>query len=100
MRELEVVVAGDADGTVYVSTDDGATWSTAVRTVTRGLELAAGDADLRYRGFSSLERDSLGYERFDYADVSPTGSWSPPAGPYSARTPSATEEREVVRFGP
>jgi tetratricopeptide (TPR) repeat protein len=43
-------------------------------------ELMVVAADLHYRGFSSMVRDELGYESFDYHDVSPTGSWSPPRG--------------------
>ena len=27
-----------------------------------------------------MTRDALGYERFDYDEVSPTGSWNPPRG--------------------
>ena len=37
-------------------------------------------ADLRYRGFSSMTRDRLGFERFRYADPNPFGSWNPPQG--------------------
>jgi hypothetical protein len=46
----------------------------------RVTELMVAAADLHYRGFSRLLRDDNGYERFDYQDVSPTGSWSPPRG--------------------
>ncbi len=46
----------------------------------RITELPVMDADLHYRGFSRMTRDAHGYERFDYASVSPTGSWNPPAG--------------------
>jgi hypothetical protein len=38
------------------------------------------EASLRYRGFAKIRRDELGYERFDYDVVSPTGSWDPPRG--------------------
>jgi hypothetical protein len=49
----------------------------------RQTELPVASADLHYRGFSRMTRDALGYERFDYADASPTGSWSPPAGMFT-----------------
>jgi hypothetical protein len=37
-------------------------------------------ADLHYRGFARMTRDALGFERFNYDQVSPTGSWNPPRG--------------------
>lgn len=40
-------------------------------------------ADLHFRGFSSMRRDALGYERFEYSPVSPTGPWSPPRGRFT-----------------
>lgn len=43
-------------------------------------EFPVASADLHYRGFSAMTRNRLGYERFDYADLSPTGSWNPPEG--------------------
>jgi hypothetical protein len=42
--------------------------------------LPAVHADLHYRGFARMTRDGLGYERFDYDVVSPTGAWNPPRG--------------------
>jgi hypothetical protein len=58
---------------IFVSTHDHATRC-------RMIELPVAQADLRYRGFSKMTRDEFGFERFDYDEVSPTGSWSPPAG--------------------
>jgi hypothetical protein len=46
----------------------------------RVTELPVAVADLRYRGFSSMLRDALGFERFFYDDVSPTGSWNQARG--------------------
>ncbi|MFQ5589702.1 MAG: FG-GAP-like repeat-containing protein [Phycisphaerae bacterium] len=46
----------------------------------RVTELPVSEADLHYRGFSRMTRDEFGFERFDYHDVSSTGSWDPPAG--------------------
>ena len=46
----------------------------------RVAELPVAAADLHYRGFSQMRQDELGFERFDYAAVSATGSWSPPKG--------------------
>jgi hypothetical protein len=37
-------------------------------------------ADLQFHGFAKMTRDPLGYERFDYNQVSPTGPWNPPRG--------------------
>jgi Flp pilus assembly protein TadD len=49
----------------------------------RVTELPVARADLDYRGFSAPRRDRLGYERFDYDEVRPTGSWSPPKGMFT-----------------
>jgi Tfp pilus assembly protein PilF len=49
----------------------------------RVTELPVASADLHYRGFSRMTRDALGYERFDYADVRPTGPWDPPQGMFT-----------------
>jgi len=49
----------------------------------RQTDLPVAQADLHFRGFSRMTRDELGYERFDYNDVSPTGSWDPLAGMYT-----------------
>lgn len=58
---------------VFVSTqDEGARCRVTV--------LPVAQADLHFRGFSAMKRDSLGYESFDYAQVSPIGSWNPAAG--------------------
>ena len=38
------------------------------------------EADLHFHGFTKMTRDQLGYERFDYEQVSPTGPWDPPHG--------------------
>ncbi len=43
-------------------------------------ELPADRAWLRHRGFSQIERDAHGFERFVYANPSSTGPWGPPAG--------------------
>ena len=70
----------------------------------RITELPVRDADLHYRGFSRMTRDTHGYERFDYASVSPTGSWSPPAGMftrYGDVTPLLAQADDMyVIFGP
>ena len=70
----------------------------------RVTELAVAHADLHYRGFSKMTRDRHGFERFDYADVSLTGSWSPPAGMFT-RYGEVTELLDTpddmyVIFGP
>jgi hypothetical protein len=70
----------------------------------RTTELAVDHAELRYRGFSRMTRDEFGYERFDYVDVSPTGSWDPPAG-FFTRYGDVTEllerpDNRYVIFGP
>ena len=44
------------------------------------MTLPVTSADLHFRGFSKMTRDELGYERFDYEVVSPTGPWNPPQG--------------------
>jgi hypothetical protein len=46
----------------------------------RQTELPVAQADLRYRGFSEMTRDQTGFERFDYHQVSPIGSWNQPQG--------------------
>jgi hypothetical protein len=70
----------------------------------RVTELPAHDADLHYRGFSAMSRDRYGFERFDYAKVSTSGSWSPPSGlltRYGDVTPLlATPDDMYVIFGP
>ena len=68
-------------------------------------ELPVMAGDLHYRGFSRMtERDALGYERFDYADVNRAGSWSPPSGRltrYGDVTPLLQEPDDMyVIFGP
>jgi hypothetical protein len=49
----------------------------------RPTELPVASADLHFRGFSRMTRDGLGYEHFDYAAVSPIGSWDPLPGLYT-----------------
>lgn len=49
----------------------------------RQTDLPVTSAELRFRGFSRMKRDGLGYEGFDYADVDPMGSWDPPDGMYT-----------------
>lgn len=70
----------------------------------RETKLPVACADLRYRGFSRMRRDRLGFERFDYADVAPTGSWNPPQGRftrYGVVTPLLNEvDDRYVIFGP
>jgi hypothetical protein len=70
----------------------------------RVTEMPVAKADLHYRGFSMMTRDALGFERFDYDDVSPTGSWSPPRGfvtRYGDVTPLLSEpDNMYVIFGP
>jgi len=82
---------------VFVSTHDEAARC-------RVTELPVMQADLHYRGFSRMTRDAFGFERFDYADVSPTGSWNPPAGMYTRYgdvTPLlASPDDMYVIFGP
>ncbi|UCC30893.1 MAG: VCBS repeat-containing protein [Phycisphaerales bacterium] len=82
---------------IFVSTHDQAARC-------RVTELPVAHADLHYRGFSRMTRDSLGFERFDYTDVSPTGSWSPPAGlftRYGDVTPLLAQADDMyVIFGP
>ncbi len=70
----------------------------------RVTELPVGRADLHYRGFSALRRDRIGYERFDYDDISLTGSWSPPEGMLTrygdvASLLSEPDDKYVI-FGP
>ena len=58
---------------IFVATrDEAARCRVTLRPVTH--------ADLHFRGFSRMTRDELGYERFDYDQVSPIGPWNPPAG--------------------
>ncbi len=82
---------------VFVSTHDEARRC-------RVAELPVVQADLHYRGFSRMTRDALGYERFDYAEVSSTGPWSPPAGlltRYGDVTPLLSGPDDMcVIFGP
>ena len=70
----------------------------------RQTELPVAQADLHYRGFSRMRRGEFGYERFDYAEVSPTGSWDPPEGMftrYGDVTPLLAEpDDRYVIFGP
>lgn len=70
----------------------------------RMIELPIAHADLHYRGFSKMTRDAFGFERFDYDDVSVTGSWNPPAGlftRYGDVTPLlAAPDNMYVIFGP
>ena len=70
----------------------------------RIAELPVARADLRYRGFSRMTRDRLGFERFDYTDVGPYGPWSPPQGMftrYGEVAPLlATVDEMFVIFGP
>ncbi|MCP4656310.1 MAG: CRTAC1 family protein, partial [bacterium] len=70
----------------------------------RTTELPVAAADLHYRGFSRLDRDDVGYERFDYDDVSLTGSWNPPRGMftrYGDVTPLLEEpDDRYAIFGP
>ncbi len=46
----------------------------------RMTSLPVVQADLHYHGFTKMTRDKLGFERFDYHDVSLTGPWDPPLG--------------------
>jgi cytochrome c-type biogenesis protein CcmH/NrfG len=46
----------------------------------RVTTLPVTQADLHFHGFTKMTRDKLGYERFDYDQVSPTGPWNPPRG--------------------
>ncbi|MBN2559605.1 MAG: VCBS repeat-containing protein [Phycisphaerae bacterium] len=70
----------------------------------RITELPVAQANVHFRGFSRLTRDEFGFERFDYADASPTGSWNPPAGFYTRYgdvTPLlASPDDMYVIFGP
>ncbi|UCG34432.1 MAG: VCBS repeat-containing protein [Phycisphaerales bacterium] len=70
----------------------------------RQTELPVSEADLHYRGFSEMTRDEMGYERFDYHQVSPTGSWSQPQGlltRYGDVTPLLQRPDDMyVIFGP
>ncbi len=82
---------------IFVSTSDEAARC-------RVTELPVAAADLHYRGFSGMNREVSGYERFDYAEVCSTGSWNPPAGFYT-RYGDVTEllgepDDRVVVFGP
>lgn len=82
---------------VFVATEDRADRC-------RVCELPVHGADLRYRGFSRMTRDTFGFERFDYRDVRPAGPWNPPAGAftrYGDVTPllTAADDRFAI-FGP
>lgn len=70
----------------------------------RITELPVAHADLHYRGFSRMTRDAHGFERFDYADVSQTGSWNQPEGMftrYGDVTPLLARPDDMyVIFGP
>lgn len=67
-------------------------------------ELPVLQAALRYRGFSKMMRDPLGFERFDYETVSQFGAWDPPTGlltRYGDVTELLAEEDDrYVIFGP
>lgn len=82
---------------IFVSTDDRADRC-------RQTELPVAVANLHYRGFSRMTRDALGFERFNYAEVSLTGSWNPPKGMftrYGDVTPLLAEADDMyVIFGP
>ncbi len=82
---------------IFVSTRDNAAQC-------RQRELPVATADLRFRGFSSLKRDALGFERFDYDDASPIGAWNPPKGLFTrygdvTELLSRPDDRYVI-FGP
>lgn len=82
---------------IFVSTRDQASRC-------RVTELPVAHAELRYRGFSRMTRGALGFERFDYAEVSPFAPWSSPSGlltRYGDVTPLLTsvDDRYVI-FGP
>jgi len=49
----------------------------------RVTELEVAGAELRFRGFSRMRRDALGFERFEYDEVDPTGPWNPANGLYT-----------------
>jgi hypothetical protein len=70
----------------------------------RITELPVTQAELRYRGFSRMTRDELGFERFDYADVTAVAPWQPPSGlltRYGEVTPLLAEADDMyVIFGP
>ncbi len=70
----------------------------------RITELPVAHADLHYRGFSRMARDEFGFERFNYADASSTGSWNPPEGMftrYGGVTPLLARPDDMyVIFGP
>jgi tetratricopeptide (TPR) repeat protein len=82
---------------IFVSTHD-----EAARCRVTTIPVAHGD--LHYRGFSKMMSDTLGLERFDYADAGPTGSWNPPSGlftRYGDVTPLlARPDNMYVIFGP
>ena len=58
---------------IFVSTRDDAA-------ACRMTPLPVAQANLHYHGFTKMSRDALGYERFDYERVTPTGPWNPPSG--------------------
>ncbi|MFQ6094204.1 MAG: hypothetical protein ACE5OR_16285, partial [bacterium] len=49
----------------------------------RVREMLPAGADLHYRGFSEMTRDSLGFEVWDYARVQKTGPWGQHRGWYT-----------------
>ncbi len=82
---------------VFVGLDD-----RAAECIETRLSVAA--AELRYRGFSRMQRDERGFETFDYQQVSPVGNWSPPQGMLT-RYGEVTEllgaaDNRYVIFGP
>jgi hypothetical protein len=61
-------------------------------------------ADLHYRGFSAMTKDSLGMEFFDYATVEKHGSWRQHSGSYTRygrvdKLLGAIDDRYVI-YGP
>jgi len=67
----------------------------------RQTELPVARAQLHYRGFSRMQADAFGFERFDYDDVSETGSWDPAPGMYTRYGPveellRAPDDRYVI----
>ncbi len=67
-------------------------------------ELPVAEADLHYRGFSSMTRDSLGFERFDYQQFTAFGSWGSPEGMLTRYGPVTSllgqVDNRFVIFGP
>ena len=58
---------------IFVSTRDEAPFC-------RVTTLPVTQADLHYHGFTRMTRDQLGYERFDYEQVTSNGPWNVPHG--------------------